>query len=223
MWHDPALIDGSDNEVASVLCEISEVLDADALTAALNERAALGKYAMSVGAVGASPTYSVGSSKHGKPRGVDHRHLAKVFSIDETTAKRTLNVTTQHVRREAEPSLNRQYPTNDRALRYKHIRQHFFMDTFFATQKVGPTTRGNTCMQLFVTDCGYIFVVPMKKKSEVHLAMKAFFKRVGIPDAIICDGAREQTQGKVKEVVNLVGTVIRQLERNTPWANRAEC
>ena len=50
------------------------------------------------------------------------------------------------------------------------------MDTFFATKKGGQSSRGHTCCQLFVTDKGFIYVVPMKKKSEVLLAIKQFAK-----------------------------------------------
>ena len=46
------------------------------------------------------------------------------------------------------------------------------MDTFFATKKGGQSSRGHTCCQLFVTDKGFIYVVQMKKKSEVLLAIK---------------------------------------------------
>ena len=52
---------------------------------------------------------------------------------------------------------------NDRMLRYKRIKDFFFMDTFFATKKGGQSSRGHTCCQLFVTDKGFIYVVSMKR------------------------------------------------------------
>ena len=100
-------------------------------------------------------------------------------------AKRTLNATSQRCKRAEDPTLTRNYPTNDRMLRYKRIKEHFFMDTFFASKKSGKSLRGFTMMQLFVTDKGYIFPVPMKSKSEVPHAVKLFAKEVGAPDAII--------------------------------------
>ena len=66
------------------------------------------------------------------------------------------------------------------------------MDTFFATKKGGTLSRGNTCCQLFITDKGFIYVVPMKRKSEVLTAIKLFAKEVGAPDAIVSDMAKEQ-------------------------------
>ena len=93
--------------------------------------------------------------------------------------------------------MNQNYTTNDRMLRYRQITQYFFMDTFFATKKGGISSRGNTCCQLFVTDKGFIYVVPMKRKSEVLAAIKLFAKEVGAPDAIVSDMAKEQVSQDV--------------------------
>ena len=71
------------------------------------------------------------------------------------------------------------------------------MDTFFVTKKGGTSSRGNTCCQLFVMDKGFIYVVPMKCKSEVLSAIKQFAKEVGVPDAIVSDIAREQVSQDV--------------------------
>ena len=71
------------------------------------------------------------------------------------------------------------------------------MDTFFATakwkKKLGKFLRGSTCCQLFVTDKGLVYVVPIRTKKDVPLAVKQFAKEIGAPDAIVCDGAGEQT------------------------------
>ena len=138
------------------------------------------------------------------------------------TAKRTVKATTQRCGRSEEHTLSRNYSTNDRMLRYKHIKECFFMDTFFATKTVEPSLRGHTCMQLFVTDKGFIHVVPMKSKSEVLQAVKQFAKEIGAPDAIICDAAGEQTSRDLRKFCLDMGTTLRVLEENTPWANKAE-
>ena len=52
------------------------------------------------------------------------------------------------------------------------------MDTFFATKKGGQSSRGHTCCQLFVTDKGFIYVVPMERKSEVLLASSSLPKKL---------------------------------------------
>ena len=53
------------------------------------------------------------------------------------------------------------------------------MDTFFATKNGGVSSRGHTCCQLFVTDKGYVYVVPMESCSEVLQAVKQFASEVG--------------------------------------------
>ena len=96
------------------------------------------------------------------------------------------------------------------------------MDTFFATRKSGKSSRGHTCCQLFVTDKGFVYVVPMRTKSEVLQAVKQFAKEIGAPDAIICDMSREQTSRSLRKLCGEVGTTLRVLEEGTPWANKAE-
>jgi hypothetical protein len=113
------------------------------------------------------------SAAHAKRHGgVDAGHLSKVWRIDVESAERTLGVTTQQSQRTDNPKLSRNYGTNDRMLRYKRIHEYFFMDTFFATKKAGKSSRGHSCCQLFVTDKGFVYVVPMKSKSEVLQAVK---------------------------------------------------
>ena len=157
-------------------------------------------------------------------RGVTPKHLANIWKISLPDAERTVEVTSQRVVRPIDPTLHRHFPTNDRMLRYRRIDDYFFMDTFFATNRdgLGKTTRGNTCMQLFVTDKGFIFVIPMKSKREVPQALKVFAKMVGAPDAIVCDMSGEQTSREVKQFCNLIGTKLKLLEQGTPWTNRAE-
>lgn len=154
--------------------------------------------------------------------GVDAEHLAKVWRIDLDSAKRTLGITSQRSTRTENPELSRNYGTNDRMLRYRRINEHFFMDTFFATKKAGKSSRGNTCCQLFVTDKGFVYVVPMKRKSEVLQAVKQFSKEIGAADAIISDASKEQMSQPLRKFCNEIGTTLRILEEGTPWSNRAE-
>ena len=158
----------------------------------------------------------------GISKNVDPEHLAKVWRIDVEAAKRTLDITSQRSKRTDNPKLARNYGTNDRMLRYKRIDEYFFMDTFFATKKAGKSSRKNTCCQLFVTDKGFVYVVPMKSKGEVLQAVKQFAKEIGVPEAIICDMSGEQTSGPMKKFCQEIGTTLRILEEGTPWANKAE-
>ena len=163
------------------------------------------------------------AATYAKPsRGVAAAHLSKIWKIDLPTAERTIDATTQLRNHSEEPSMARDFGTNDRMLRYRRLKQYFFMDTFFATKKGGKSSRGNTCCQLFVTDKGYIYMVPMRSKADVLLAIKQFAKEIGAPDAIVCDASKEQTKTDLKRFLNSIGTTLRVLEEGTPWANRAE-
>jgi hypothetical protein len=105
-----------------------------------------------------STSATIKATMAGQPNGVTAKHLSKVWKIDVDTAKRTIEVTTQLSQHEADASLSRNYSTNDRMLRYKRINSHFFTDTFFVTKKA-KSQWGNNCMQLFVSDKGYVYVV----------------------------------------------------------------
>ena len=158
----------------------------------------------------------------GSEVGIDAKHLSKVWQISYEDAKCTIDATTQHGTHQPNPVMNQNYTTNDRMLRYRRINQYFFMDTFFATKKGGTSSWGNTCCQLFVTDKGFIYVVPMKRKSEVLSAIKQFAKEVSAPDEIGSDMAREQVLQDVQQFCNTIGTMLRALEEGTPWSNKAE-
>ena len=166
--------------------------------------------------------FMASTAQAGKTRGVDPKHLSKIWRISHEDAQRTIDVTTQMSTRTDDPTLSRNYSTNDRMLRYKRIKDFFFMDTFFATKKGGQSSQGHTCCQLFVTDKGFIYVVPMKKKSEVLLAIKQFAKEIGAPDSFVADMSGEQMSSEVKKFCNDIGTTLRGLEEGTPWSNKAE-
>ena len=107
-------------------------------------------------------------------------------------------------------------------IRYKQIDQYLFMDTLFATKNKGKYIRVFTCMKLFVTDKGFVHVIPMWKQSEVALDLKMFSKEIGAPNAIICDAAREQISQAVRDFCYKIRTSLRVLEEVTPWENRSE-
>jgi hypothetical protein len=143
------------------------------------------------------------SAVHAKPRrNTTAEHLSKVWRIDLETARKTLDITSQNCGRTDNPELSRNYTTNDKMLTYRRIKDHFFMDTFFATSKTGKSYRKNTCCQLFVTDKGFIYVASMQTKAEVMQAVKQFANEVGAPDAIISDAAPEQISQKMKKFLN---------------------
>ena len=116
------------------------------------------------------------TAQSGKPRGVDPEYLSKIWRISHEDVKKTIDVTTQASVLKDDPVLSRNCATNDRMLSYKWIKVFFSLDTSFATKKGRQSSRRHTCCQLFVTDKGFIYVIPMKTKSEVFLAIKQLLK-----------------------------------------------
>ena len=157
-----------------------------------------------------------------RPRGVTPEHLSKVWCISTDDARRMIETTTQTSVRTQDPTLSRNYSTNDCMLRYQCIQDCFFMDTFFATKKGGQSSRGHTCCQLFVTDKGFIYIIPMRRKSKVLQAIKQFAKEIGAPTSIIVDMAGKQMSQEVRKSCNNIGTTLRALDEGTPWSNKAE-
>ena len=72
------------------------------------------------------------------------------------------------------------------------------MDTFFVTKKGGKSSCGHTCCQLFVTDKGFVYVVPMKWKGEVLQALMQYAKEIGAPNASVADMSGAQMSKEVK-------------------------
>ncbi len=157
----------------------------------------------------------------GRSRGVSAEHLAKVWMIPHDEAARTLQVTSQRLHTDIDSSLLRNIGTNNRAVRYHHIKLCFYTDTLFVTG-TAKSSRGNICAQLFVSDKGYVAIYPMQHQLDYFLALKQFAKDVGAPDALVCDPHPTQKQRKVKKFCTQIGTTLKVPEAQTQWANRAE-
>ena len=170
-----------------------------------------------VGALFEDPTIVEVLAVHAEqPKGVKPVDLDKVWQIDVDTALCTLEITTQLEQQEKDGNISRNFSTNNRMLR------HFFTDTFFVTKRA-KSTRGNTCMHLFVSDKGFVSVEPMKSKGEFPSALNfCFAKDIGVPTNLILDPSREQNSRKVRKFCNDIGTKLRILEEHTQWANLVE-
>ena len=158
----------------------------------------------------------VSAAHASRPKVIDTSHLSKIWRIDIESEKRTLDVTSQYRIRINNPTLSRNFGTNDRMLRYKRIKEHFFMDTFFSKKLAGKSSRGNTYCQIFVRGKGFVFVVPMKSKSEVLQALKQFSKEIRAPDAIVSDAEGEQTSKALRKYCSDICTTLQYLEEGTP-------
>ena len=141
---------------------------------------------------------------------------------NEESTSTVLATTQRLIRSLLEPTLNRIYNTNDRMLQYFRIQTDMFMDTYFASKKLGPSMRGFTCAQLFVMDFGWCNVKTMNLRSELPLVRKSVFKEDGVPEKMICDVAPEHVSGEAARLRQLAYCTIQHLERGTLWSNRFE-
>ena len=118
-------------------------------------------------------------------------NLSKIWHIDIETAKRTTNLTSQHVKHEGSDYLRRQQSTNDQMFCYKRIRILFFLATFAVTVKA-VSKRDNQYIQLFVSDTVFMYTYPMKEKAEIVNVVNAFAIEIGVQTALILDPTGEQ-------------------------------
>jgi len=129
----------------------------------------------------------------GRSKGVNAKHLVKVWCIPHDEAAQTLRVTSQSLRHDPDSSLSRNVGTNERAVRYRKIKRFFFSDTLFVTG-TAKSSRGNICAQLFESNKGFVAIYPMKKQSDYFLALKQFAKDIGALDILVCDPHTAQTK-----------------------------
>ena len=141
------------------------------------------------------------------PKGVDAELLQKIWQINSETAKSTMKTTTQLNRQDVNSKLSRNFGTNNLMLRYWQIKSFFFTDTFFVTKKVA-SSRGYTCMQIFVSDMGYVYISAMKV--------------VGVTETIIAKSHKCNKSNEVKLFCQNIGTTLRILEGSTQLTNKAE-
>ena len=235
-----------DDPIRAQVADLTGVLDEDILSKAFEEHRRDSQFAMAAGCtlVGdmqscdaaddalflplhlVEPTEAdiildMSATHAEKPKGVTADHISKIWRISEEEAKRTLEVTTQLSKQDAESTLSRNFGTNDRALRYRRINSMFFMDTFFVTAKA-KSVRGYTMMQLFVSDKGFMKVYGMTSTSQIPQAQRLFCKEVGVPNAFVCDPHAAQKSKEVRAFCHKIGSTLRVLEERTQHANRAE-
>lgn len=233
----------SDDQIERGICDIASYLVEDELADALDKRHRASASGIAAGSISAAKvevdelfdeddicaiigeaTSTFSSLASGAGKGVSPERLAKIWTISPEDAQRTITQTTQLGRYGVDTTIAREFPTNDRALRYKRfLDTAFFTDTMHATAKA-KSTRGFTHVQVFVSDKGFVFVHLMKalNLTEYMAALKTFCKEIGVPDTLVCDPHPVQKAGEVRRFCAELGTTLRLLERSTQWANIAE-
>ena len=221
-----------EDAIRAHLASTNATSDPELLSAALADRTLYSKIAMAMGSTtidnGPCEVFeamddapAVGATTAGPAKGVTAEQLSKVWLIPHAAAEKTLNITSQLCQRTGNSTLSRNLGTNDKMLRIRRIASMFFTDTFFVT-KIAKSTRGYICMQIFVSDKGFVRVYGMEHQRDYPKALRLFAKEVGAPDVIVADPHPSQTSTEVKAFLNKIGTTLKILEQGTQWANRAE-
>ena len=126
----------------SAVAELTACFDQDLLCKMANERTAKSKVAMEAGSMSIwdddseDELFEEAATHVDTPKGVTAEQLSKVWRISHEDAKKTLDVTSQLNKKDADASLSRRFGTNDRMLRYKRIDAFFYTDTFYAKKVV---------------------------------------------------------------------------------------
>lgn len=125
-----------------------------------------------IAAVASTAGHCVSSVQSKQRKGqVKPHELAERLKIPIEMARKTIQSTTQlGTRTVTEPTLTRKFQTNDRMLRYQRLATDTFMDTMFASKKAGPSKRGFKACQVFATEFGHVFVVPLQSKAGINIA-----------------------------------------------------
>jgi hypothetical protein len=168
---------------------------------------------------------SVDSSLSGHVRShktapIDFMTLAGQWMIALDRAKETVQRTTQQgIHTCLNPTLARQFPTNDRMLCYKRLPHTIFIDTMIAGT---PSHSRNKCAQVYSTSFGWARAHPMTRKGEAHETLSLLFHRDGVPLTMVLDGLKEQTKGDFKRKLLEADCHARQTEPYSPWQQAAD-
>ena len=164
---------------------------------------------------------NVGAATSKRRTGLAAEDIARHWNIPIPVARRTIEVTTQRGVRKMYQSgeLVRRVSTNDRHLRYRRLPFDMYTDTLFAGTK---SKRGNKCAQVFGTNFGWSRAYGMKSKGDAHEPLSEIFRDVGVPNAMIMDGAKEQIMGNFRRKCREAGCYGKQTEPHSQWSNATE-
>ena len=95
------------------------------------------------------------------------------------------------------PRLNAKFARRHRGWKFPSIKGKFYADAMFS--KV-PSIHGDKGGTAFTNGFGYDRFYAWKSKSEHGNAIMSFIHDVGVPQTLVSDGAKENIEGRAKEV-----------------------
>jgi hypothetical protein len=96
-----------------------------------------------------------------------------------------------------------------------------YTDTAFCHHKY-KSPRGNIGCQLFATDFGWSRAFPLAHKRDAHEALSLVFKRDGVPQKLVCNGAKETKNSTFHKKCKEAGCGFAVTEPYSPWQNTCE-
>lgn len=145
--------------------------------------------------------------------------LQELWGIGHETARKTIEVTTQHAIRHAKMPLRRRYRTDLLSLNYRRIKETMHTDTVHSKHK---SVLNNTCAQIYATESGATFAYPMTSKRLAGETLSSLCQDVGIPSRIFSDNAKEFVKPgtEFQKVANYYKIETSSIEPHTPKQNK---
>ena len=145
--------------------------------------------------------------------------LAKRWSISLDAATTTLNVTTQTAVRNVHLASERKVRIKAPWLQFPSIKGEFYVDSLFS--KV-TALHGFTGGSIYTNGSGYDRFYPWTRKGEHPNTLTTLFNDVGIPQVLISDNAKEELQGRAREICKKYHVHQKPTVPHSPWQNAAE-
>ena len=146
--------------------------------------------------------------------------LARKWGIGLETAKLTIEHSAQRaVRDYSSSSGTRRLKHSYHQLRYRHLRCTMYTDTLFGPK---PSSRKNTCGQLFATDFAWSRFYPLRLERDAHSSLDLLHSHHGVPAVYTPDNAMALTGQEFSKKARQAGAIIHPIEAHTPNQNKAE-
>lgn len=158
------------------------------------------------------------STSGGKPT-ITPEDLAKKWSIGLTTARRTIQVTTQSGMRNIFVPSDRKVRLKAPFLKFPTLDIKLFAD---AMHSVVPAFHGEVGASVFTNGAGFDEFYPWKTKDQYSNSLMKLIQQWGIPKTLVTDGASEMQKGRGKEIADEYRVHLKVTVPYSPWQNKAE-
>ena len=145
--------------------------------------------------------------------------LAKRWYISLDAAASTLNVTTQTAVRNIHLQSERKVRIKAPWLQFPSIKGEFYVDSMFS--KV-TALHGFTGGSIYSNGSGYDRFYPWKRKGEHPDTLVTLMNDVGIPQVLVSDNAKEELQGRARDICRKYHIHQKPTVPYSPWQNAAE-